>query len=163
MSHLISLRKLGLIEFPTGFRLEEAPTKPKAPAKKKPLPMKKMQNASIAAPTIMLVPKAVTVQSKKNARVSSAPTSSSPRRTKSPLPTATEHEGTSFHSIHNNTFQKQHTPHPHQRLPLSSSIIAAPFTSSMPLILTDVVVEQAPSITASMTPWVMRTACASLY
>jgi hypothetical protein len=103
MAYLISFRKLGLIELPTGFQMVAAPMKPKAP-------MNKKANAAIAAPTIVLVSKIFTLpKKKKSMRVYSTPTFSSPRRAKQTLPMATEHEGTSFHSIHNNPFQKQHT------------------------------------------------------
>jgi hypothetical protein len=74
MPHLLPLRKLGIIDLPTGFKLKEAPTKPKATENKK-------ANAATAAPpkanapiaAFFLRPKAAQ-KKKKSARVTSTPT-----------------------------------------------------------------------------------------
>jgi hypothetical protein len=142
-----SLSKLGLIELTTAFKLVEAPTKPKAPGRKK-------AKAATAAPlnakepiaAIVFLPKALP-KKKKSVRVYSTPIHSSTRRTKALLQFTTHHEETSFHSILKNSFKKQHTSWPSQILPLSSSIEA--YGALSPNVTT-IIVEGASTRTADV-------------
>jgi hypothetical protein len=89
MPLLLSLRIVGIIDLPTGFKSKETPMNPKVTDNKK-------ANAATVAPpkdttptaAIVLPPKAVP-DKKKSARVTSTPTRSSPRRTNALIPIAT--------------------------------------------------------------------------
>jgi hypothetical protein len=120
MPQLLALSKLSLMELPAGFKLVVAPTKQQAPTKRK-------AKTAIAAPTIVAVqkynapiavivlpPKALPKKKKKKkcVMVYSTMANSSPRRKNALLPMDTQCEGTSFHSVLYNPFEKQHTSRP---------------------------------------------------